>query len=151
MSDVIPSVRLAPAKIQSLRPLLALAILAGGAAGYFATTDAASAQAVADAGAELTRLLRAMALLKLLLVVGAAWLVDWRLRFPAHPALAGAYLASLAAMASGPGLVWGMAQVVPGAVLLHGGLAVMLVLFWRDKGSPAMIPARLRGRAPLHR
>lgn len=151
MSDVTRWTGLVPVKPVPLRPLLGLAILAGAAAGFLATTDAAAARAVLDAGAELTRLLRAMALLKVLLLVGAAWFVDWRLRFPVHPALAGGYLAGLAAMTAGPGLIWGMAHVLLGAVLLHSGLAVVLLLVWRDPGSAAMIPARLRGRAALQR
>ena len=125
-----------------VRVLLLAALLGGGVLGYAVTGAADSTHAIAGAGAELTRLLRAMAVIKLALVAGAVWLVDWRLRFPARPALAAGYVASLAAMAAGPGLIWAMAHVAAGAVLMHGGLAALLVLLWRDPGSPAMLPRR---------
>ena len=126
------------------RAILVAALALGAIAGYAATSTTESAQAVANAGDELTRLLRAMALIKLALVAGAVWLADWRFRFPAHPALKAGYAISLAAMAAGPGLIWDMTHVAAGAVLLHGGLAAFLLLLWRDPGSPAMLPARLR-------
>ena len=49
-------------------------------------------------------------------------------------------------MAAAPGLIWSMAHVVAGAVLLHGGLVLVAVLFWTDGGSPAMLQG-LRRRA----
>ena len=136
-TSVLPMVGRVP-----IRLVLGVAVLLGAAVGLFATPDAAANQAVMHAGAELTRLLRMMALLKLALVAGAVWLVDWRLRFPAGPARGAAYLAGVAVMATGPGLIWSMAHVVLGAALLHGSLLALAVLFLRDEGSPAM----LRGR-----
>ena len=128
----------------SARSLLAAAVVLGTVVGLYATPHATSAAAITAAGPELVRLLRGMALLKLALVAGAAWFAGWRLRFPARPPLAAAYVASLGVMAAGPGLIWSMAHVVLGAALLHISLAILLVLFWRDPGSPAMLPARLR-------
>ena len=128
----------------SPRLLLAAAVVFGAGAGFYATPHSVSAPAIAAAGPELVRLLRAMAVLKLLVVAGAAVFADWRLRFPARPGLVAGYIGSLAVMATGPGLIWSMAHVVLGAVLLHGAFATMLVLFWRDPGSPAMLPARKR-------
>ncbi len=128
------------------RMLLAAVLLLAAAAGLIATPGPDAARAVAAAGDELTRLLRMMALLKLALVAGAAIIVQWRLRFPVRPALAGGYLAGMAAMAAAPGLIWSMAHVVAGAVLLHGGMLLVATLLWRDPGSAAMLPARrLRG------
>jgi hypothetical protein len=127
-----------------LRPVLAVAVLAGAVAGFAATGGPAASQAVADAGAELTRLLRAMAVIKVVLAAGVVWLVDWRLRFPIHPGLAAGYVAGVAVMAAGPALIWDMAHVALGAILLHGAGAVLLVLFWRDPGSPAMAWAARR-------
>ena len=127
----------------SARSLLAAAVVLGTVAGFYATPHTTSAAAIADAGPDLVRLLRGMALLKVALVAGAAWFAGWRLRFPARPPLAALYVASLGIMAAGPGLIWSMAHVVLGAVLLHVSLATLLVLFWRDPGSPAMLPARL--------
>ncbi len=122
--------------------LIAATLVLAGLVGVWFTSHAATARAVADAGPELTRLLRAMALLKLVIAAAGTAFVTWRLRFPANRALTAAYLASLAAMAAGPGLIWAMAHVVPGAVLLHAGLAALIILFWRDPGSPAMLPRR---------
>ncbi len=126
--------------------LLAAVLLLAASAGVLATSAPDAARAVARGGAELTQLLRMMALLKLALVAGAAALVRWRLRFPVRPALAGGYLAGMAAMAAAPGLIWSMAHVVAGAVLMHGGLALLAVLFWRDPGSPAMLQGLRRRR-----
>ena len=69
-------------------------------------------------------------------------LADWRLRYPVRPALAAGYLVSLGAMAAGPGLIWSMAHVVLGAVVLHASLLAYAVMFLRDEGSPAMLRRR---------
>ena len=127
------------ARTLSMRHVLAAVLLLAAAAGYLATPAADAARAVAQAGPELTQLLRMMALLKLAFVAGAAAAVQWRLRYFTPPLLAAGYLASMAAMAAAPGLIWSMAHVVAGAVLLHGGLALVAVLFWRDPGSPLML------------
>jgi hypothetical protein len=119
-------------------------VVLGAAAGFVATPHAVALHAEAAAGEELTRLLRMMAGLKLAIVLGAAFLAGWRLRYPVAPVRAGGFLASLAAMAAGPGLIWGMAHVVAGAALLHGGMLCFLLLLWRDPGSPRMLPTRRR-------
>jgi hypothetical protein len=129
-----------------VRLALVAVVALGAVVGFAVTGEPAVSQAVADAGAELTRLLRAMALIKVVLAAGAVWLIDWRLRFPVQPRLAAGYMAGAAVMAVGPGLIWGMAHVALGALLLHGAGALLLVLFWRDPGSPAMAwAARRRG------
>lgn len=125
------------------RVLIGAVLLVAGAAGFLVTPAPVAQRAVAEAGAELTQLLRMMALVKLLLVAGAVWLVDWRLHFPASKTLTAAYLAGLALAAAGPGLIWGMAHVALGAVLLHAGLILVGVAVWRDPGSPAMLRGRL--------
>jgi hypothetical protein len=130
----------------SPRLLLMATVVAGMAVGFLVTGEAASARAVADAGAELTRLLRAMAAIKAVLAAGVVWLADWRLRYPIRPWLAAGYLAGVGVMATGPGLIWGMAHVALGALLLHGAGAFLLLLFWRDPGSPAMAWDALRQR-----
>ena len=127
------------ARTLPMRGVLAAVLLLAATAGYLATPAADAARAVAQAGPELTQLLRMMALLKLAFVAGAAAAVQWRLRYPTPPALVAGYLAGMAAMAAAPGLIWSMAHVVAGAVLLHGGLALVAVLFWRDPGSPLML------------
>ena len=145
MSQVLAAAR-SSYRQPPIRAVLAAALLLAAAAGWFATPEATAQHAIAQAGAELTRLLRMMALVKLALAAGAVWLVDWRLRYPVRPLLAAGYVAGVAAMASAPGLIWSMAHVVAGAALLHGGLALLLVLLWRDPGSPAMLRTLHRRR-----
>jgi hypothetical protein len=74
------------------------------------------------------------------------WLIDWRFRFPIKPRLAAGYIAGAAVMAAGPGVIWDMAHIGLGALLVHGAGAVLLVLFCRDPGSPAMAWAARRTR-----
>jgi hypothetical protein len=114
------------------RALLGAVILGAAVAGYFVTGSEAASHAAMQSGADLTRLLRAMALLKALMAAIAAGTVLWRLGTAVTlPWLAG-YAVACAAMSAGPGLIWGMAQVGLGATLLHGGLLATVVLLWRD-------------------
>ncbi len=64
------------------RALLMLVTAASVAAGLLATGTEASASAIALAGADLTHLLRAMALLKVAMAAGMAAAVLWRLGSP---------------------------------------------------------------------
>ena len=121
-----------------MRLALLAAVMVGALAGFAATRQPAMTQAVADAGADLTRLLRAMALIKIVLAAAVVFLIDWRLRFPINLYRATAYIAGAAVMAAGPGMIWGMAHIVLGALLLHGAGATLLLLFCLDPGSPAM-------------
>ena len=131
------------------RGLLLAALAAGAGWALYATSATDTAEAVARAGGELTRLLRFMALLKVLLAMGALIGVWWRLAIPATPGWLLAYLAAGTALAAGPVLIWGMAHVGLGALLLHGGLFATLVALWRDPAVAAklgtMIAARRRG------
>ncbi len=114
------------------RSLVILAFTAAAIAGAATTLLPASAHAVADAGADLTRLLRAMAGLKALMAGAAFWAVLWRLGAPATlPWLVG-YGVAAAAMAGGPGMIWSMAYIRSGALLLHAGLFATIVMLWRD-------------------
>ena len=114
--------------------LMAITLLAA-AAGALATSSGDAAQAITGAGADLTRLLRAMAAMKAMAAAGLVAAVLWRLAWPASGARLAAYAIACAAMAAGPGLIWGMAHVRLGALLLHGGLFATVVMLWRD---PAM-------------
>jgi hypothetical protein len=136
-------IRVEPRRL-SIRLALVAAVACGAVVGFAASGEAGVSQAVADAGAELTRLLRAMALIKVVLAAGVVWLIDWRLRFPIPPRLVAGYIVGAAVMAAGPGLIWDMAHVALGALLLHGAGGVLLVLFCRDPGSPAMAWAARR-------
>ena len=128
------------------RLLLAAALLAGAAAGFLATGDQAASAATASAGRELTHLLRAMAGMKALFAAGAASVTYWRLGSPiGWPRLA-LYAAATASMAAGPGLIWDMADVKLGALLLHGGLLATILLLWRDPAMSARLASAIAVR-----
>ena len=132
--------------------VLAGVICAAALAGVLATGADASSQAVAAAGADLARLLRAMAVMKALAAAGLAAAVVWRAALPASGARLAGYALACAAMAAGPGLIWGMAHVRLGALLLHGGLLATVVLLWRDPGMGARLEAVIaRRRAVIRR
>jgi hypothetical protein len=73
-----------------------------------------------------------MAALKVVLAAPVVAAVLWRLGAPVSPWRLLAYGLAGAAMAAGPGLIWSLAQVGLGALLLHGGLLGALILLWRD-------------------
>jgi hypothetical protein len=135
------------------RALLALVVAASFAAGLLATGTEASASAIALAGADLTHLLRAMALLKALIAAGVVAAVMWRLGSPVTLAWWASYSAACAGAAAGPGLIWQMAYVGAGALTLHGGLLAALILLWLDPAVGARLAqtvntwrAKLRSR-----
>lgn len=135
------------------RALLALVIAVSFAGGLFATGREASASAIALAGADLTHLLRAMALLKALIAAGTVAAVMWRLGSPVTLAWWAAYALACAATTAGPGLIWRMAYVGAGALILHIGLLAALILLWRDPAVGARLAmtidawrAKLRSR-----
>ena len=136
----------APASTTTLPPIMArvllvLVVAASIAAGLLTTGIEAATLAVAVAGVELTHLLRAMALLKVVMAAGMAAAVWWRFGAPVTLVWWAAYALTCAGMAAGPGLIWQMAYVRTGALLLHVGLFAALVLLWRD---PATGPAWAR-------
>ena len=108
--------------------LLTLAAIVGAAV----TGSEATARAVAQAGTDWAHLLRAMAALKTVMAVAAAAAVVWRLAAPVKFAWLAAYGVAGTAMLAGPGLIWGLAHVGFGALLLHAGLAGTLLLLWLD-------------------
>ncbi len=114
------------------RGLLALVVAASFAGGLLATGSEASASAIALAGADLTHLLRAMALLKSLMAAAMVAAVMWRLGSPVTRAWWAAYALACAATAAGPSLIWQMAYIGAGALTLHIGLLAALILLWRD-------------------
>jgi hypothetical protein len=120
-----------------------LLVLAVAAAAGFAPE---SSLAVSHAGADLTRLLRFMAVIKAVIAVGAAAVVFWRLAVPVSLPWFAAYAMAGAAMAAGPGVIWGMAHVGLGALLLHGGLFATILLLWRDPATSGRMQAILARR-----
>jgi len=100
--------------------------------GVFATGAGAEAHAVGLAGPDLTRLLRAMAAIKVLMAGGALAAVLWRLQSAVSAGRFGLYAVAAAGMGAGPVLIWGMVHVALGAFFLHAGLIACVVLLWRD-------------------
>ncbi len=127
------------------RGAVLLLALAAAAAGFMATDAQTVARAVAF-DPELAWLLRAMAVLKMSAAAAATAGIAWRLGSPAKPAWLAGYALALAATWAGPGLIWDMAHLRLGALLLHGGLAGALVLLWRDPVAGARLGAIIDAR-----
>ncbi len=135
--------RLTPTAARAV--LLAVTLLSA-TAGLLVTDAAASAEAVARAGPELANLLRAMAALKVLFGGSLVAVTLWRLGAPVTWLRLVAYALACAAMGVGPGLIWSMAHVVAGAVLLHGGLLAGVLLLWRDPATSSRLAASIAAR-----
>lgn len=119
-------------KVARRRTALLLLTLAAAALGFLATDPAATAAAMRGAGPDLARVLRGMAMLKVGFAGLALAAVLWRFTRPVPTGWATAYGAAAAAMAAGPGLVWQLAHLITGSILLHAGLLATIVLLWRD-------------------
>lgn len=148
MTAIVAHARTARAGLSPAGARLLLVLLAAAAflAGWFATSGHDAARAAAAAGGDLTRLLRAMALLKAMMAAGLIAAVLWRLGSAAGPAWFALYALACAAMAAGPALIWNMDAVGLGALLLHGGLVAAAVLLWRDKAVAARLSAMIARR-----
>ncbi len=128
------------------RAVVALAFVAAALAGFLATDGGTAAHAVEHAGGDLTRLLRAMAAIKAAMAVGVMAAVVWRLSTPAPTPWLVGYTFAGAVMASGPGLIWDMAYLGTGALLLHGGLAACAILLWKDPAVGSRLAAMIATR-----
>ena len=132
----------------AVRGVALMAIVAAAGAGFLLTDHGSSAAAVLRDGPDLTRLLRSMAVLKMMMAGAATAGILWRLGSAASALWLAGYAAATVSMWVGPGLIWDMAQLKLGALLLHGGLFASLVLLWRDPvvgdRLAAMIAARRR-------
>jgi len=126
------------------RIILLLSLATAGAAGVLSAASPASSLAIVHAGADLTRLLRFMAVLKAAIAVTAAAAVFWRLGAAVSLPWLTAYGVAAAAMAAGPGVIWAMAHVGLGALLLHGGLFATILLLWRDPATAGRLSAILK-------
>ena len=134
------------------RSVVALAMAAGLIAGFLLTGQQDVARAMHQAGPELVRLLRGMAIIKMLMAALVSSVLLWRLAGPAPRFWLAAYAVAGAAMATGPGLIWCMAHVAVGAALLHGGMLATVLLLWRDPATGQRLAAavsrrRARGQA----
>jgi hypothetical protein len=136
-AQALPSARGAVGR----RFLLLAIVVTGLVGGWLATPAGLVARAAADAGPELTTLLRGMAAMKALAAGGLVAAIVWRLSAPIAWGRYVAYAAASACMAVGPVLIWNLVHLRLGALLLHAGLLAAVVLLWRD---PA-VGARLQG------
>jgi hypothetical protein len=135
-----------PAKLRAgLLAVIAVAVIAGA----FATASQASHLAMAHDGAALTRLMRFMAVIKACMAVVVSAAVLWRLGAAITLPWFMGYASGCAAMAAGPGLIWGMAHIGLGALLLHGGLLISILLVWRDPAVSVLLANRVAARRQL--
>jgi hypothetical protein len=119
---------------------LLLAVIALATAGGMLVTDSATTvRVIASAGGDWANLLRAMAALKLFFAGAATAAVLWRLGAPISATRWGGYALAAAATWAGPGLIWGLAHIFLGTLLLHGGLIATAVLVWRDPATRARL------------
>jgi hypothetical protein len=121
-----------PLSTQSLtirRTLLAsvviLAAMTGVIAGHLSAPDT-------TADADLTLLLRFMALMKAAIVLAAAGLVAWRFGSELPSRLAAGYIAAVGLMALSPGLIWSQSSLTLASAFFHSGLLFGLALAARD-------------------
>ncbi len=90
---------------------------------------------------ELTRLLRAMALLKGALVLAALGLLHWRLGWQVSPAPAALYLAAVAGMAVASVWIWQPTSIAAAALVFHLGMLAGMAGAWLDRGGKAPAPS----------
>jgi hypothetical protein len=151
-ASIAPMHQAAPPKTTVLaqRGLLIAVVAIAAIGGVLVTSPAAVSNAVAQSGPDLTRLLRAMAGIKAMAAIGVVGVLYWRLASPVSRARLAGYALAACAMAAGPGLIWGMVHVGLGALLLHGGLLVGVVVLWRDPAMAVRLSAEIaRRRARL--
>lgn len=81
---------------------------------------------------ELATLLRGMAGIKALLLLGAVALLAWRLGKPVAAPFVAIYLGGAAAMAFATALIWQLTALPLAAVVFHAAEIGVLVAAWRD-------------------
>ncbi len=145
------STRVAPARGTLFTPTILRAgmltlVIAAFVAGFLVTGAEPTNLAIGRDGADLTRVLRFMAAMKGALALAGAAAVLWRLGTAISLPWFAAYAITCAAMAAGPGLIWGMAHVALGAVVLHGGLFATMILLWRDPAVGARLADMVAAR-----
>ena len=121
------------------KTLLLVVIAMASTGGMYATDGATTARMISSAGVDWANLLRAMAVLKLVFAGAATAAVLWRLGAPISATRWGGYALAAAASWAGPGLIWGLAHIALGALLLHGGLIATAMLVWRDPATRARL------------
>lgn len=89
-----------------------------------------------EADPALAHLLRGMALIKSVLVLGAAAAVLWRYGWPISAPSAVAYAAGTCILAAATMLIWQLTWIPPAALAFHGALIWMLWMGWRETRNP---------------
>jgi len=89
-----------------------------------------------SADPDLDKLLKAMAIIKTVILVFAGAAIWWRLGSAIAPALAAGYIVFTAAAAAGAALVWNNAFLGLAPFLFDGGLLAFLILTLRDDNGP---------------
>ena len=117
------------------RGLLIGTVVAATVLGFVGGSAQLSADAVRDAGPELTRLMQFMAVAKGVMSLALCAVIAWRMGLPLSGRLAVVYLGSAAAICLAPGLIWQMAHPIAGAVLFHGGLLSLVGGSLFDQGA----------------
>lgn len=108
-----------------LASVVILAATTGMIAGHLSATDA-------NHDADLTLLLRFMALMKAAIILAAAGLVAWRFGSELPTRLAAGYIAAVGLMALSPGFIWSQSSLTLASAFFHSGLLFGLVLAARD-------------------
>jgi hypothetical protein len=86
-----------------------------------------------EADPALAHLLRGMALIKALIVLGVVGAVLWRCGWRLPSAVGAGYVAGSAVMAGSTVLIWQLTHIVAAAVLFHGAAVGMGYLGWRER------------------
>lgn len=135
------SVRLAASTAAHRSALLRVALHSGVA--IAAASVALSVHPAGVADADLARLLRIMATLKIGMLAAAVVALDWRLRRPVPARLAAAYLSFAWIAAGAVTAMWMLASIGTSALLLHAAGAALMVLAFTDRD---FIPAPATAR-----
>jgi hypothetical protein len=115
--------------------------LAAAAATYFAGTDS-----VQSADPDLARLLKGMAIIKMVILFAVGAAIWWRLGSPIRPSFSAGYIIFCAMGIAGAALVWNKAGLGLAPFLFDGGLLGFLVLALRDDGPWPRALTRARSR-----
>ena len=111
------------------------ALLVGGCVLAAVAVGAAARGGAAPAvDPELARLLRAMAVIKGVMLVAGVGALAWRLRRPTPLPFAAAYLGGAWVAAGAVAAMWSLVALGAVAVVLHGVAAAVALLAWRDAG-----------------
>ena len=128
-----PGLHGAPLRIAAPPAAQRTALLVACVAAFGVAAWAGGAAGTIDADADLTRLLRGIALIKASLVIAAIGVLWWRLGRPVAARTATAYVVGAALMAGATALVWMLASIPLAALLFHIGEFTLLIVAWRDR------------------